>query len=195
MLINQVLVEFPVESEKLLLIVIRNVRDIYWMLPPRNHLDNLLGFNSLNALGEGLGWEPHGIFKQMIVLSCLIVVLHLDLSVGLLNSWVWLEKWVSELRHLFYTHLKTGFVCLLAILCLLKLAIATGGVHVIGAEALMRVHCVFHVVSFGWLPFGFLSLIKIQLVWLYYNHFSLVVRINLWAFIKRVRAVSIIGRI
>lgn len=86
MLFNQVLVEFPVESEELFLIMIWNVRDIDGMLPPRNHLDNLLLVNSLNALGEGLGWELHGIFKQMIVLSCLLVVLHLDLSVILLNG-------------------------------------------------------------------------------------------------------------
>lgn len=146
--------------------MIWDVRNIDRMLPTWPHLDNLLWLNSLNALGDRLGRELHSVLKQMIVLSCLVVVLHLNLSIVVLYALVCLEKWAPEERHLFHAHLKTGIVCLLAILYLFQLAIANAVFHLVGAKALTRVQCVLHV-SFGWLPFRFLSLIKIRLVWLY----------------------------
>jgi hypothetical protein len=162
------------------------------MLPSGNHLNNLLWLNSLNALGYRFGRELHSIFKQMIILSCLLVVLHLNLSIVVLYALLYWEKRASKERHLFHTILKTGIVCLLAILRVLELSIANAGVHLVGAKALSRVHCVLHV-SFCWLSFSFLSLIQICWVRLNYNYFSVVIWINLRAFIKR--TVRIIRRI
>jgi hypothetical protein len=148
MLLNQVLVKFSVESKELLLIVIWNLRDIDGMLPSGNHLNNLFRLNSLNALRDRFGWELHSVFKQMIVLSCLLVVLHLNLSIVVLYALLYWEKRAPKEWHLFHTILKTGIVCLLAILRLIELSIANAGVHLVSAKALSRVHCVLHV-SFG----------------------------------------------